>query len=113
MMLMPAADTAWRQSLDAWFQLQRVRPVVRAEFDDAALMKMAAASGLGVVPVPELVLEDACRRYELSALGAADGCQVSYYVVSERKRQMAPVIRAVLEGAMRFRNAAAKRGKPK
>lgn len=102
--VMPGADSPWRQALQAWFQVQQVKPVVRAEFDDAALMKMAAASGLGAVPIPELVLEDACARYGLVPLGEAEGCAVSYHVVSERKRGLAPVVRAVLEGASKFKN---------
>lgn len=111
-MLMPAAESVWRQVLEGWFQFHKVEPVVRAEFDDAALMEMAGASGLGVLPVPQLVVGDACRRYGLTPLGEAVGCEISYYVVSEQRRVMAPVVRAVLEAAAKLKRAPAghKRG---
>ncbi len=112
-MLMPAAESAWRQTLEAWFQLHKIVPVVKAEFDDAALMKMAGASGLGVLPLPELVREDACQRYGLVPVGEAAGCSVSYYVVSERRKVMAPVVRAVLEAAakLKLKHGAETRGR--
>ena len=47
-----AAASALRRSLDHWLLNENLKPRVVAEYDDGALMKIAAADGLGVLPIP-------------------------------------------------------------
>jgi LysR family transcriptional activator of nhaA len=98
-MLLPQANTAWRQLIDAWLHRHDVQPKVVAEFDDAALMKMAAASGLGAVPVPEWVLGDVKRRYGLAKAGTAKECRVSYYCITARRRVTHPAALAMINAS--------------
>jgi LysR family transcriptional activator of nhaA len=76
-----------------------VHPRLVAEFDDAALMKVAAASGLGAVPVPEWVLGDVKRRYGLARAGTATECRVSYYCITARRRVTHPAAAAMIEAS--------------
>ena len=55
-MLLPTSGTALRRTLEKWFQEQGIHPRVVAEYDDAALMKVAAADGLGCFPLPTVVV---------------------------------------------------------
>lgn len=68
-MLLPSGRTAWRHELDRWFEAHQIHPHLVAEFDDAALMKTAAADGLGVAPVTATLLQEASERYGLCAIG--------------------------------------------
>ncbi len=95
-MLLPQANTAWRQLIDAWLHRQGIQPQLVAEFDDAALMKVAGAAGLGVVPVPERVLADASLRYGLARAGVAKDCRVSYFAITVQRRITHPAVSAML-----------------
>ena len=61
--LLPASNAALRQSLEKWFQAEGLRPSLVAEFDDAALMKVAAVDGPGFFAVPTLVAKEAMTRF--------------------------------------------------
>ena len=50
-MILPLNGTAWRNQIDHWFDTQSIRPRVVAEFADSALLKTAAADGLGITTV--------------------------------------------------------------
>jgi LysR family transcriptional activator of nhaA len=97
--LLPLANTAWRHLIDAWLHRHDVHPKLVAEFDDAALMKMAAASGLGAVPVPEWVQGDVKRRYGLAKAGTAKECRVSYYCITARRRVTHPAALAIINAS--------------
>ncbi|MFO1482684.1 MAG: LysR family transcriptional regulator [Verrucomicrobiaceae bacterium] len=95
--LLPASRTAWRHEIDRWFDSHDIRPRVVAEFDDAALMKTAAADGLGCVPVPASVLDDAVVRYGLQAIGRPVQCGFSCYLINLERAMRHPAV-AVIAG---------------
>jgi len=93
--LLPAERTAWRHEIDRWFEARKITPCVMAEFDDAALMKTAAADGLGFVPVPETFLENATSRYGLEPIGPAVECQLSCYLLTVERPSRHPALEAL------------------
>lgn len=95
--LLPASRTAWRHEIDRWFDARDIRPRIVAEFDDAALMKTAAADGLGCVPVPASVLDDAVSRYSLVAIGRPVQCGFSCYLITLERAMRHPAV-AVIAG---------------
>ncbi len=97
--VLPLSSTAWRHSLDAWFQLNNLRPELVAEFEDAALMKVAASSGLGVVPVPERVAAEACQHYGLKVIKTIKGCDLRYFAVTAQRRVTHPAVAAIMKAA--------------
>lgn len=99
-MLLPTLSTAWRQELDAWFLQQNIRPRVIAEFDDAALLKVAGASGLGVIPVPTRVEKDAVEHFHLATLGTTDACRVRFFAITPQRRAANRAVAAILGGAI-------------
>lgn len=90
--LLPASRTAWRQEIDRWFDSHRIRPRVVAEFDDAALMKTAAADGLGIVPIASIVLDDALDRYQLRAIGRPVRCGFSCHLITLERSMEHPAL---------------------
>ncbi len=96
-MLLPASRTAWRHEIDRWFDSHRIRPRVVAEFDDAALMKTAAADGLGVAPIAAAVLDEAVERYGLKPVGRPVRCGFSCYLITLERAMRHPAM-AVIAG---------------
>jgi LysR family transcriptional regulator, transcriptional activator of nhaA len=97
--LLPTDDTAIRRKLDRWFDAHGVRPNLVGEFDDFALLRAFAETGVGLFPVP-MVLERKFRsKYRFMRIGEADGVTAQFYAVSiERKLKNTAVI-AICESA--------------
>jgi LysR family transcriptional activator of nhaA len=100
--LLPASRTAWRHEIERWFETHGIKPRLVAEFDDAALMKTAAASGLGFAPVAAPVLDDAINRYQLKPVGRPAHCGFSCYLLTLERSMRHP---AVAEIAKKARDA--------
>lgn len=94
-MLLPASRTAWRHEIDRWFETNRLRPRIVAEFDDAALMKTAAADGLGCAPIAAVVVDDAAQRYGLKAIGRPVRCGFSCYLITLERAMRHPALRVI------------------
>ncbi|MBP7950213.1 MAG: LysR family transcriptional regulator [Verrucomicrobiales bacterium] len=97
-MLLPTGKTAWRHELEAWFLRQNVRPRIIAEFDDAALLNVAGAKGLGVAPIPARVGADASERYGLQHFGTAEDCILRFYGIAAQRRISNPAVAAIMSG---------------
>ncbi|MFN0079385.1 MAG: LysR family transcriptional regulator [Prosthecobacter sp.] len=93
--LLPASRTAWRHEIDRWFDSHRIRPRVVAEFDDAALMKTAAADGLGLAPIATAVLEEAVGRYGLRPIGRPVHCGFSCYLITLERAMRHPALAVI------------------
>ena len=98
-MLLPTHRTALRRSLDHWFQLRELRPQVVAEYDDGALMNIAAADGLGVLPIPLVAEREALERWGLARLGRTEECREQFFAISAERRLTDPAVTAILAGA--------------
>lgn len=99
--LLPAAHSALRRTLEAWFEAQGVKPRVVAEYDDGALMTMAAADGLGFLPVPIAAAREAATRWGLRAIGKAGDCRVQFYAITTERRVQHPAVVAITRAALR------------
>jgi LysR family transcriptional activator of nhaA len=93
--LLPSPNSAPRRSLEKWFQEQRISPRLVAEFDDAALMKVAATDGLGFFALPSLVASEAVARYGVSIIGHAPQCVQQFYAISAERRLTHPAVVAM------------------
>lgn len=100
--LLPSENTALRRSLENWFRSLQIRPRVVAEFDDAALMKVAAANGLGFVPIPTIVAREALTRYDLRRIGATERCRDQFYAITAERKITHPLISMITERAQRL-----------
>ena len=90
--LLPPNRTAWRHEIDRWLDSHRIRPRIVAEFDDAALMKTAAADGLGIAPIAAAVLDDAIRRYGLKPIGRPVRCGFSCHLITLERAMRHPAV---------------------
>lgn len=94
-LLLPASRTAWRHEIDRWFDSHRIRPRVVAEFDDAALMKTAAADGMGLAPIAAAVLDEAVDRYGLLPVGRPVRCGFSCHLITLERAMRHPALAVI------------------
>jgi len=97
--LMPGVNTLLRRSLDTWFGSQGIRPLVRAEFDDSALMKTFGQSMIGFFPVPTAIEEQVRRQYGVQILGRVESVRENYYAISVERKVKHPAVVAITDGA--------------
>lgn len=93
--LLPSPNSALRRSLEKWFREQRISPRLIADFDDAALVKVAATDGLGFFALPSLVASEAMTRYGVRTIGQAPECIQQFYAISAERRLTHPAVVAI------------------
>ena len=90
--LLPSPNTSLRRSLDQWFHAAGIQPRIVAEFEDGALMKVAAANGHGFIVVPTLTVPECVTRFRLSEVGKLDRCADYFYLLTGERRITHPAV---------------------
>lgn len=114
-MLLPIGTTTLRRSLEQWFDEQDLRPLVRGEFADSALLKSFGAAGDGIFAVPTVVEDDVRRMYGVSVVGREESIRERFYAISVEKRLKHPAVVAILQAAKQrlFRGAPGSQKRPR
>lgn len=97
--LFPSEGTTLRRALDHWFEDQEVRPVVVAEFEDSALLKVFAADGEGIFVVPQVVEDEVAEHYGVSVLGRTDAIKERFFAISVERRIKHAAVAAISDHA--------------
>ena len=98
-MLMPSAGSSLRRNLENWFERHDVNPLVVAEFEDRALMKVFGESGTGVFTTPTTVEQDVLNKYGVEVIGRTEEISESYFAISAERRIKHPAVSAITEAA--------------
>lgn len=98
-MLMPTPNAVLRRELDEWLLQQDVTPIVRAEFEDSALMKVVAQETRAVFPAPAVIADDVCRLYGVRLVGRTSAVRERYYAISADRRLTHPGVVAITTSA--------------
>ncbi len=97
--LLPTENTAFRMTLEKWFDALGIRPRVVAEFEDTALLNRAAVDGFGFVPVYTAIVRLAAKQHGWKVIGRADQCSGHFYAITAERRLKHPAILAITEHA--------------
>jgi len=97
--LLPSRRTMLRRSIDYWFEQAGVTPRHVAEFDDSALLKAFAHTGLGAFAAPKIIEHDLLHAYGVELVGLCDGVTERYYAISVERRIQHPAIAAIARSA--------------
>ncbi|MBM3577773.1 MAG: transcriptional activator NhaR [Alphaproteobacteria bacterium] len=97
--LLPTADTALRRALDQWFDAEGLRPDIKAEIEDSALMKTFGSSGLGLFVAPAPVKTEIEKQYDVKFVGMIDAVRERFYAVTSDRKIKHPAVTAILESA--------------
>ena len=98
-MLMPSENSSLRRSLEVWFERHGIKPVVAAEFEDRALMKVFGERGSGVFTSPTAVEQDVLDKYGVELIGRTQEIHERYYAISAERRIKHPAVSAITEAA--------------
>jgi LysR family transcriptional activator of nhaA len=97
--LMPMGNTVLGRSLEQWFDDHGIRPHVRGEFADSALLKVFGSEGEGIFAAPTVVEEDVERAYRVGIVGRAESLRERFYAISIQKRLQHPAVVAISKAA--------------
>lgn len=98
-MLLPTENTATRRSLDDWFQAQGIRPDVRSEFEDSALLKTFGQRGWGLFSAPTAMERALRRQDDVALVGRIAAVRARFYAVSVERRLKNPALLAISDAA--------------
>lgn len=97
--LLPGENSALRRSLEQWFQAEGVRPLIRGEFVDSAVLKVFGSAGRGIFAVPSVVEEEVQERYNVRLVARVESVRETFYAISTERRLKHPAIIAMLDAA--------------
>lgn len=98
-LLLPHGASPLRRSIDTWLDAENLKPVIRAEFDDSALLKVFGQAGEGLFPAPYVIRSEICRQYEVEILGEIPTIRERYYAISAERRLKHPAVLAISQSA--------------
>lgn len=98
-MLLPSEGTALRRAIDQWFLSEKIRPVLRGEFQDSALVEAFGRSGAGVFAMPTAVEKEVVNQYGVRVIGRQKAVKARFYAISVERRLKHPGVVAICEAA--------------
>jgi LysR family transcriptional activator of nhaA len=104
-MLLPTHAAAARPDLDRWFEQYGIKPLIAAEFQDSALMKLFGRNGSGVFPIPTIIEGAVTRELGCGIVGRTNEIVERCYLVTTEKRLRNPYLKLISNFADDFSNA--------
>ncbi|MBU0991854.1 MAG: transcriptional activator NhaR [Proteobacteria bacterium] len=98
-LLLPTENTSLRRSLDQYFEGLGVHPRIIGEFEDSALLNAFGQEGLGIFPVPEIILAEVKRQHNVYMVGCAPEVYEYFYAITVERRIKHPAAIAICESA--------------
>lgn len=98
-MLLQTRNTALRQSLDQWFQANKIEPEIVGEVEDVAMLQVLGQHGRGIFAAPSVVSQQICKHYEVVVLGELPEVRERFYAISVERRLQHPAVVAISEAA--------------
>jgi len=95
--LLPTSHSIVRLLMDQWFNKLGITPNIIGEFQDSALLKTFAASGMGVFPAGKLIENDLKETYGIELIGHCDGIYEYFYAIRSEKKIQHPLVQAIIE----------------
>lgn len=97
--LLPTENMGLRSAIDKWFDTHDLHPRVVGEFEDSALMEVAASGTLGFTAVHSAVAAEAVKHYGLRLIAEAKDCGTDFYAITTHRRVKHPAAVAITQHA--------------
>ena len=94
--LLPTSHSTVRPLIDQWLYKHDITPNIVGEFEDSALLKTFAASGLGVFPAGKLIEKDLKDTYAIELLGSCNDIYEYFYAIRSDKKIQHPLVEAII-----------------
>lgn len=98
-MLLPTQNTTLRRYLEQWFDQQGVKPDIRHEFEDSAVLKVFGQAGHGLFFTPTAVEEHVTSQYAVKVVGRIEEIKERFYAISVERRLKHPAVVAISDSA--------------
>lgn len=95
-----AINAPWFAQLIQWFEEHRIRPYVKAQIDDSALIKVFGSKGHGVFAAPTVIAEEVCRQYGVECIAEIKEVTDDLYGITRRSSSGNPTINAICKRDM-------------
>jgi LysR family transcriptional activator of nhaA len=97
--VLPTSNTSLRKSLEEWFEREGIRPAVRGEFEDSALLMVFGQTGAGVFAMPSAIEKEVQKQYGVRVIGRVDSVRERFYAISIERTLKHPGVVAISEAA--------------
>lgn len=95
-LILPGHSSSIRTGFDAMTSRLNIRPVIAAEIDDMAMMRLLAREGFGLAVVPPIVVTDELRSGLLTEFAALPDLRETFFAVTVERRFPNPLLAALL-----------------
>lgn len=95
--LLPTSHSTVRLLIDQWLNKNGITPNIAGEFEDSALLKTFAASGLGVFPAGKLIEKDLKETYDIERFGDLEDIYEYFYAIRSEKKIEHPLVQAIIK----------------
>lgn len=98
-MLLPTKQYEIRKEFDFWLSEHNIRPDIRGQFDDSALMKSFGQEGVGIFFVPTAIASQVCELHNVTVVGQIDEVRQKFYAISLERKVKHPAVAAICDSA--------------
>ncbi|MGZ3216687.1 LysR family transcriptional regulator [Paracoccus sp. T5] len=97
-LILPVPETALRAAFDAMTARLGVSPIIAAEADDMAMLRLLAREGAGLAVIPPIVVRDELDAGILVEAARLDQITETFYAVTLQRRFPNPLLTQLLAG---------------
>jgi len=97
-LLLPSLDSHLRVAFDLVMERHGIQPVIAAEIDDMAMMRLLARDGAGMALVPPVVVAGELARKQLVELHRFTDIREKFYAISPSRRFPNPLVEELIQG---------------
>lgn len=95
-LILPTRETALRAGFDALAVRLKLTPIIAAEADDMAMIRLLARADAGLAIIPPIVVRDELTAGTLVEVARLDGINEPFMAVTLQRRYPNPLLNAVL-----------------
>lgn len=96
--ILPSLDSNIRPAFDLMMEQYGIRPIIAAEVDDMAMLRLLAREGAGLALVPPVVVNEELRTGLLVERCRVPQIRESFYAITPSRRFPNPVLAEILKG---------------
>ena len=96
-LILPAPDTALRVAFDGLAARLNIAPIIAAEADDMAMLRLLAREDAGLAVIPSIVVQDELASGLLTEAARIEGMQETFYAISRERRFPNPLLALLLK----------------
>ncbi len=95
-LVLPSLDSNIRVAFDLVLEQLGIRPIIAAEVDDMAMLRLLAREGAGLALVPPVVVRGELDSGQLVERHRVEGIRESFYAITPSRRFPNPILRELL-----------------